>query len=79
MYNNRKKPTETKPAEKKPANGPTFYAYSVSERGEGEKAFWNRVGAFFAHQRGEGGTLILDAFPVNGRVVLLPPKAEEAE
>lgn len=40
---------------------------------------WNRVGAYFAHQRGEGGTLILDAFPVNGRVVLLPPKAEEAE
>lgn len=43
MYNNRKKPAETKPADKKPANGPTFYAYSVSERGEGDKAFWTHI------------------------------------
>ena len=59
-------------------NPPALVAWHVSERGRGRK-FWNRLGACWGHKEGEGFTLFLDAIPVNfdGRIVLLPPKADE--
>jgi hypothetical protein len=56
---------------------PTLFAYSVRDaKGEGQKGFWTRIGSFFEHEDGEGGTLLLDALPIDGRIVLRAPKAE---
>ena len=52
------------------ANKPTHEAFVVN--GEGEKARWTRIGVgFFKH---EGMTLLLDAVPMNARVVIRPTK-----
>ncbi|WP_280110266.1 hypothetical protein [Mesorhizobium sp. STM 4661] len=34
---------------------------------------------FFAHEDGEGGTLLLEALPLDGPVVLRAPKGEDGE
>ena len=52
---------------------PDLVAYTVT--GDDDNAFWTRIGSVWAHRRGEGLTLDLAALPVNGRVVLMPPKA----
>jgi hypothetical protein len=56
---------------------PTYAAYHVTEPKEGKKR-WNRIGAFFAHEDGQGGTLLLDSLPIafDGRIVLRTPKAK---
>ncbi|MGX5806007.1 hypothetical protein ACWGS9_33075 [Bradyrhizobium sp. Arg314] len=67
----------TKP-KKTEANAPTYHAYTVREaKVEGQKGFWTRIGAFFAHEDGEGGTLLLEALPIDGRIVLRTPKSDE--
>lgn len=50
---------------------PSLYAWSVS--GEGEKAFWQKIGACWSHKDGKGLSLQLEALPVNGRIVLRQP------
>lgn len=56
---------------------PAYTAYHVAEAKDGGKR-WIRIGAFFAHEDGQGGNLILDALPFGfeGRVILRAPKAE---
>ncbi|QND61952.1 hypothetical protein BPNPMPFG_006885 (plasmid) [Mesorhizobium sp. AR07] len=67
--------TKTKKTESK---SPMYLAYTVRDaKEEGQKGFWTRIGAFFAHEDGEGGTLLLEALPLDGRVVLRAPKVEE--
>lgn len=56
---------------------PTLNAYAVS--GEGKQAFWTRVGTAWPHKSGEGFNIELSALPVNGRIVLMPPKASQIE
>ncbi|TIX70594.1 MAG: hypothetical protein E5V30_13315 [Mesorhizobium sp.] len=68
-----KRNTETKSEPKMPI----YHAYTVRDGKEGQKAFWTRIGSFFAHDDGEGGTLLLDALPLDGRIVLRAPKADE--
>ncbi|MER9387795.1 hypothetical protein [Mesorhizobium sp. M0435] len=53
--------TKGKDYEKKTeAKTPTYHAYTVRDaKEEGQKGFWTRIGAFFAHGDGEGGTLLL--------------------
>lgn len=53
---------------------PELVAYTVT--GEGEKAYWTRIGSAWAHKEGEGFSLELAALPVNGRIVLMPPKLD---
>ena len=55
---------------------PAFIAYAVT--GEGKQAFWTRIGSAWQHQHGEGFNIELNALPVQGRIVLMPPKAEES-
>ena len=60
---------------------PDFVAYTVRDRGvdqNGEKRdqFWLRIGAAFAHERGDGYNIVLDALPIDGRVVLRKPKTD---
>jgi hypothetical protein len=54
---------------------PTYQAYTVVKR-EGQDDFWLNIGAAFMHQDGEGFNIILQALPVNAKIVLRPPKGE---
>ncbi|WP_066516956.1 hypothetical protein [Sphingobium cloacae] len=61
---------------KSETKAPTLIAWHVREA-KGGKAFWTRVGAAWQHQNSDGHTLQLDLYPLDGRIVLLPPKAGE--
>jgi hypothetical protein len=52
---------------------PSFQAYTVVKR-EGQDDFWLNIGAAFMHQDGDGYNVLLQALPVNGKLVLRPPK-----
>jgi hypothetical protein len=59
-----------------PANQqPTYQAYTVVKR-EGQDDFWLNIGAAFMHQDGDGFNIMLQALPINGKIVLRPPKAQ---
>jgi hypothetical protein len=47
--------------------------------GEGDNAFWTKVGAAWPHEDGKGFNLTLTALPVNGRLVIREPKPRDAE
>jgi hypothetical protein len=55
---------------------PALIAYTVRE--SGEKSFYTRIGAAWAHKKG-GYSIRLDALPVNGEIVLFPPKEDGTE
>lgn len=58
---------------------PTLIAYTVKNRGKKQKAIWTRVGAAWPHASGKGLSIELEALPVDGRLVLIEPKADEAQ
>ena len=41
--------------------------------------FWLNIGAAFMHQDGDGYNIMLQALPINGKIVLRPPKAQSEE
>jgi len=45
--------------------------------GEGDKAFWTRVGAAWPHDDGKGFNIQLSCLPVNGRLVIRERKVAE--
>jgi len=60
---------------------PVFNAYIVHEytNKDGKKdSFWTRIRAVFPHGDGKGYDVVLEALPVNGRISLREPKADEA-
>ena len=57
------------------SNKPTHVAYVVE--GEGDAAFWTRIGAAWVHEDGEGFNISLNALPVSGRLVVRKAKAEQ--
>ena len=60
------------------SNAPKYYAYSVRERGQGKKSIWTRIGAVWAHEKGGGLNIELEAIPFNfdGKIILMPPKPQ---
>jgi hypothetical protein len=57
-----------------------FNAYTVQEfdTGNGQKArSWTRIGVAFPHKDGTGFNVELNALPLDGRIVLFPPQADE--
>lgn len=56
---------------------PNYRAYTVIKRGEGQEDFWLPIGAAFMHQDGEGYNIVLQALPIDGKIVLRLPKGEE--
>ena len=52
------------------------YAVYVVE-GEGDAAYWTKVGAAWPHEDGEGFNLQLAAVPLSGRLVVRKPKANK--
>ncbi len=59
------------------SNKPSLFAYAVKDRGRNQKAIWTRIGAAWPHEKGKGFTIELDAFPVDGRLVLTEPKPDD--
>ena len=57
---------------KKPALEP----FTVREGSKG-KSYFTRVGAAWPTKNGNGVTLYLDALPVDGKLILMPPKAKQ--
>ena len=55
---------------------PTYRAYTVIKR-EGQDPFWLPIGAAFMHQDGDGYHVVLQALPIDGKIVLRLPKADE--
>ena len=58
---------------------PVYDVYVVEERGEGQDAFWLKVGAAFAHKDQDGLNIVLQALPLGGRLVLRRFKEKEVE
>ncbi len=52
------------------ANKPTHTAYQVRDGKEGQKGFWTRIGAAWAHADGKGFNLQVDVVPLDGRITL---------
>lgn len=53
-------------------NDPVLIAYTVKRKPTGT-AVWTRIGAAYPHDTGAGLTVVLDALPVDNRIVLLEP------
>jgi len=56
-------------AEKEQPRVPTHRAYSVIRRGEGQEDFWLNIGLAFPHKDGNGFNIMLQAFPLDGKIV----------
>jgi integrase/recombinase XerD len=59
--------TETKMTDKQPKR-PSHIVFQVI--GDGEDAFWNRIGAAWANKDGKGFNIHLDAYPITGHTVM---------
>ena len=61
---------------------PALIAYAVTEKPatehEEKQSFFNRIGVAFANKKG-GYKIILAAVPVNGEILLFPPKEPDSE
>jgi hypothetical protein len=60
-------------------NDPVLIAYTVKDRIPKRKAVWRRIGVAFPHDKGAGLTVLLDALPTDGRIVLVEPRADPAD
>jgi hypothetical protein len=50
---------------------PVLIAYAVKRSASGKHSSWTRIGSAYPHETGAGLTVILDAIPPDGRVILL--------
>ncbi len=55
-------------AEKSESKQPTHRAYSVIRR-EGQDDFWLNLGLVFPHKDGNGFNIMLQALPLDGKIV----------
>lgn len=68
--------SNTAPAQQETRNSkPTHGVYVIE--GEGERAFWTKLGAAWAHNDGEGFNIQLSAVPLTGRLVLRTMKEKD--
>ena len=63
-------------ADKEQPRQPTHRAYSVIRR-EGQDDFWLNIGLVFPHKDGNGYNIMLQAFPLDGKIVCREITAEE--
>jgi len=57
---------------------PAYRAFTVVKR-EGQDDFWLAIGAAFMHQDGDGYNVVLQALPIDGKVVLRVPKDDKPD
>lgn len=55
-------------------NSPDLIAYQATTRGD--RSYWTRVGAAWSNRAG-GINVRLNAFPLDGEIILLPPRKDE--
>jgi hypothetical protein len=63
-------------AERDQPKQPTHRAYSVIHR-EGQDDFWLNIGLAFPHKDGGGFNIMLQAFPLDGKIVCRAITAED--
>jgi hypothetical protein len=56
---------------------PAFTAFAVSKRGDDKDDWWTPIGAAFPHGDGQGYNIVLHTIPLDGKIVLRPPKDRE--
>ena len=56
---------------------PAYRAFTVIKRGEGKDDFWLAIGAAFQHEDGDGYNIVLQALPIDGKIVLRLPKDDQ--
>ena len=64
-------------SQNKRKNRPTHAVYVVE--GEGESAYWTKIGSAWAHEDGNGFNVSLVALPLTGRIVIRKPKSQAQE
>jgi hypothetical protein len=60
------------------ATTPAYRAYTVVRR-EGKDDYWLNIGVAFAHEDADGFNLLLQALPLDGKIVLRTYKETEEE
>lgn len=60
-------------------NDPVLIAYAVKRNEKSGRPIWIRCGRAYPHEVGAGLTVILDAVPFDGRIVLLELDAGDDE
>jgi len=63
-------------AEKDQPRQPSHRAYSVIRR-EGQDDFWLNIGLVFPHKDGGGFNIMLQAFPLDGKIVCRETTGDE--
>jgi hypothetical protein len=53
------------------ATDPVLIAYTAKRTKTGKRVAWTRIGQAYPHETGAGLTVVLDAMPLDGRIVLL--------
>ena len=56
---------------------PVLIAYSAKRARDGKRTIWKRIGAAYPHASGAGLTVTLDVIPLDGRIILLEPDADD--
>jgi hypothetical protein len=56
---------------------PVLIAYAVKRSARTKRTLWSRIGHAYPHETGAGLTVILDALPADGRIILLEPDADD--
>jgi hypothetical protein len=64
-------------AERQPS-APTHRVYTVIRR-EGQDDYWLNIGLVFPHKDGSGFNIVLQALPLDGKIVCREITAEDAE
>ena len=77
--NNRNQQTarSTAPAEASSLTYLNVFTVEEFESGGKTQKKWTRIGAAFPHREGLGFSIELKAFPIDGRLVVLPPDGDD--
>lgn len=58
------------------ANAPIGEVFTVSDRGDGKKGWWTRIGTAWKNKDGSIN-ITLDALPLNGQLVMRKPQPRD--
>lgn len=58
-------------------NPTILVAYAVEDAPRGQKSYWTRIGRLFPHKDAKGYDLVLNALPINGRIVIRQEEPRE--
>jgi hypothetical protein len=56
---------------------PAFEVFTVREGTKGRKSYFTKIGTVWPAKTGKGFVQYLDALPIDGKLILMPPKAKE--